>query len=67
MMKVNLKKEIALGVECVVIGGYNSFHHFPIGTVVKVIEPVLEGVWNCKADNLTFNQRIKEQDLVTVE
>ena len=61
------KKEIVPGVKCVVISGYETFHHFPIGTVVEVIELMREGVWNCSADNLTFNQSIRKRDLVVVE
>ena len=49
------------------IGGYDTFHWFPIGTVVEVIEQVREGVWNCRSIEFSFSQAIETKDLVVVE
>lgn len=65
--EIEPKKEIKVGVECVVIGGYDTFHWFPIGTVVEVIEQVREGVWNCRSIEFSFSQDIETKDLVVVE
>lgn len=59
------KKEIKVGDKCAVIGGYNSFHYVPIGTVVHISNLHREGVFNCVWE--TCSQYIKESDLVVVE
>ena len=64
--EIEPKKEIAPGVECVVTSGYESYHWFPIGTVVKVIKFMGEGVWDCQ-DNSGFLQIVEAKDLVVVE
>ena len=58
------KKEIKVGDKCVVVGGFKTFHVFPIGTVVHITN----------AHNDTFycawgtaGQYIKESDLVVVK
>ena len=59
------KKEIRVGDKCVVIGGYNSYHYVPIGTVVHISDLHREGVFYCMWG--TCGQYIKESDLVVVE
>ena len=56
------KKEIKVGDKCAVIGGYNSFHYAPIGTVVHISNLHREGVFYCTWG--TCGQYIKESDLV---
>ncbi|WP_173003811.1 hypothetical protein, partial [Parabacteroides distasonis] len=65
--EIEPKKEITPGVECVVISGYGSYHHFPIGTVVKVITEFGGKCWDCLSAELGFSQNIEEKDLVVVE
>lgn len=65
--EIEPKKEITPGVECVVISGYGSYHHFPIGTVVKVITEFGGKCWDCRSAELGFSQNIEEKDLVVVE
>ena len=59
------KKEIKVGDKCAVIGGYNSYHHVPIGTAVYISNLHREGVFYCTWR--TRGQYIKESDLVVVE
>lgn len=66
-IQIEPKKEIAPGVECIVISGYRSYHHFPIGTVVKVITKFGEKLWDCRSAELGFTQSIEAKDLVVVE
>ena len=61
------KKEIKVGVKCVVISGYESRHRFPIGTVVKVVSKFSENMWDCHSFELCFSQNIEAKDLVVVE
>ena len=61
------KKEIAPGVKCMVVSGYDTFHYFPVGTVVKVICGSGGGFWDCRNIELGFSQAVREQDLVVVE
>ena len=65
--EIEPKKEIAPGVKCAVVGGYGSYHRFPIGTVVKVITKFGEKLWDCKSAELGLSQNIKAKDLVVVE
>ena len=60
--EIQPKKEIKVGDKCVVVGGYNSFHYVPIGTVVHVSNLHREGVFYCTWG--TRGQYIKESDLV---
>ena len=61
------KKEIAPGVDCVVISGYGVTHYFPIGTVVKVVSNFNENLWDCHSFELCFSQNVEAKDLVIVE
>ena len=61
------KKEIKVGVKCVVISGYESRHRFPIGTVVKVVSKFSENMWDCHSNEFRFGQNIEAKDLVIVE
>lgn len=60
------KKEIAPGVKCVVVSNDRTLHGFTVGTVVKVIKFVREGVWDCK-DNSGLYQIVEAKDLVVAE
>ena len=62
--EIEPKKEIKVGDKCVVIGGYNSFHCVPIGTVVHV-KSVHSDILDCEWG--TGGQFIKASDLVVVE
>ena len=64
--EIEPKKEIEVGVKCMVISGYDTFHWFPIGTVVKVTEKV-RGGWDCLSKEMGLRQIIEEKDLVVVE
>lgn len=66
-IEIEPKKEITPGVKCSVISGYNTFHWFPIGTVVKVVRRSNGGLWDCRSVELGFIQHIEEKDLVVVE
>lgn len=61
------KKEIAPGVECVVVSGYENTHYFPIGTVVKVVSKFGENMWDCRSNDFLFSQNVEAKDLVVVE
>ena len=65
--EIEPKKEIAFGDKCTVVGGYGSYHHFPIGTVVKVITKFGEKLWDCRSVELGFSQNIEAKDLVVAE
>ena len=65
--EIEPKKEIAPGVKCVVISGYENAHYFPIGTVVKVVSKFGENVWDCRSNDLLFSQNVEAKDLVVVE
>ena len=65
--EIQPKKKITPGVDCVVISGYESKHHFPIGTVVKVMSKFSEGMWDCHSFELCFSQNIETKDLVVTE
>ena len=58
------KKKIKVGDKCVVVGGYNTFHYVPIGTVVHV-KSVHNDIFDCAWG--TCGQYIKESDLVVTE
>ena len=60
--EIQPKKEIKVGDKCVVVGGYNSFHYVPIGTVVHINNLHREGVFDCVG--WVVPQFIKESDLV---
>ena len=62
--EIQPKKEIKVGDKCVVIGGYNTFHYVPIGTVVHV-KSVHNDIFDCAWG--TDSQFIKESDLVVTE
>ena len=65
-IQIEPKKEIKVGDKCVVIGGYNSFHYFPIGTVVHIKNLHREGVFDCLCQNKSRSQYINQSDLVVV-
>ena len=62
--EIQPKKKIKVGDKCVVVGGYNTFHYVPIGTVVHV-KSVHNDIFDCAWG--TMGQLIKESDLVVVE
>lgn len=62
--EIEPNKKIAPGVKCIVTSGYMNFHFLPIGSVVKVLEEVREGVFECESTTSRINQLIKEKDLV---
>ena len=62
--EIEPKKEIKVGDKCVVIGGYNSSHYVPIGTIVHV-KSVHIDYFDCVG--WTVPQFIKESDLVVTE
>ena len=64
--EIEPKKEIAPGVKCIVLGGYNVFHFLPIGTVVEVVKWTREGVWDCRCVQSRVYQTIETKDLVVV-
>ena len=66
-IQIEPKKEIAFGDKCTVVGGYDSYHHFPIGTVVKVITKFGGKLWDCRSVELGFNQTVEEKDLIVAE
>ena len=49
------------------IGGYNSFHYFPVGTVVYVKDIYREDAFDCMHESEPRSQFIKKSDLVVVE
>lgn len=63
-IEIEPKKEIKVGDKCEVIGGFNTFHYFPLGTVVN-IESVCKDTFYCVWG--TTGQYIEEADLVVVE
>ena len=65
-IQIEPKKEIKVGDKCVVIGGYNSLHYFPIGTVVHIKNLHREGVFDCLCQNKSHSQYINQSDLVVV-
>ena len=66
-IQIEPKKEIAFGDKCTVVGGYSSYHCFPIGTVVKVITKFGGKLWDCRSVELGFSQSIEAKDLVVAE
>lgn len=66
-IKIQPKKEIKVGVKCVVVGGYNTFHFFSVGTVVEVVKWGREGVWDCRCVKSRIYQNIEAKDLVIAE
>ena len=62
--EIQPKKKIKVGDKCVVVGGYNTFHYVPIGTVVH-IKSVHSDVFDCVG--WTVPQFIKASDLVITE
>lgn len=66
-IQIEPKKEIAFGDKFTVVGGYGSYHYFPIGTVVKVITKFGGKLWDCRSVELGFSQSIKAKDLVVAE
>ena len=62
--EIEPKKEIKVGDKCVVIGGYNTSHYFPIGTVVYVKSVIRKDVFDCVCEDGTLTQYVKESDLV---
>ena len=65
--EIEPKKEIKVGDKCVVIGGYNTFHFFSVGTVVEVVKWEREGVWDCRCVKSRIHQSIEAKDLVIAE
>ena len=65
--EIEPKKEIKVGDKCVVIGGYNTFHFFSVGTVVEVVKWGREGVWDCRCVKSRIPQSIEAKDLVIAE
>ena len=66
-IQIEPKKEIAFGDKCTVVGGYDSYHHFPIGTVVKVITKFGGKLWDCRSVESGFSQTVEEKDLIVAE
>lgn len=66
-IEIQPKKEIKVGDKCVVIGGFDDFHDFPVGTIVHIYSLIREGIFDCVCEGERFSQFIKESDLVVVE